>query len=816
MINNFYTKRVIKYPRITLFLLLCFVVFLGLNIPKLHVDASAETLLMENDKDLVYTRAINERYGSSDFLVITYTPKGELLSDETLKNLKHLQKDLENLNFVSNVVSILDVPLFKSPPKPIKELIKNIPTLESNTTDRTLAKKEFLTNPIYRNNLVSKDFKTTALVVNLKEDKKFKQLLEQKNKTHAISDIKAFEEYRDIKRERDHLNLQEIRDVMQKDSLHAQLFLGGVDMIADDMISYVKNDIKSYGSIVLLIMVLVLYGVFRELKWVVIPVLISAAAIIASTGLFGLLGFEVTVVSSNFISLQIIVTISIIIHLIVRYRELVSIHPQLSQEELVVDTVVSILKPSFFAIITTIAGFSSLIFSGILPVIMLGWMMSIAITVSLIVIFLSFPAVLVLLKKVPVKNTIVLNFSVTKLATHIILDYRKSVVAISAIIFILSVVGSFYLRVENSFINYFKASTEIYKGMAVIDRSLGGTTPLDVIIDFPKEQNSLTVTPKKGKEDELDTFEDEYKAIENQNQYWFTSDKMQLVNNVHAYLQSLPEAGKVLSLGTVLELGRGLNDGKELDDFALAMLYNELPEQFRKIVLTPYVNIEANQVRFSMRIVDSNPTLQRDAFLKRIRSDIEQKFGIPSDRVHLANLMVLYNNMLQSLFNSQIKTLGLMLLLLSGVFLLLFRSLKIMLIAMVVNIIPISVIFGVMGFFDIPLDMMTITIASIAIGIAVDDTIHYLHRYKDEFKKDQNYSQAMLRSHQSVGYAMYYTSITIMIGFLVLVLSEFTPTIYFGLLTVLAMLSALIADMLLLPALLLIIKPYGRGEQFKN
>ena len=813
MINNFYSKRVIKYPKTTLFLLLCAVVFLGLNISKLRIDASAETLLMENDKDLIYTREINARYGTSDFLVITYKPQKELLGNESLKNLKKLQSDLVHLGFVSNVISILNVPLFKSPPKPLKELIKNIPTLETNTTDKNLAKVEFLSNPIYQNNLVSKDFKTTAVIVNFKDDTKFKELLEQKNKTHLSSDIKAFDEYRDIKRERDHLNLEEIRDVMKKDSLNSQLFLGGVDMIADDMISYVKNDIKTYGGIVLLILVLVLYSVFRELKWVVIPVLISAASIIASTGLFGLLGFQVTVVSSNFISLQIIVTISIIIHLIVRYRELVSLHPALPQEELVVDTVVSILKPSFFAIITTIAGFTSLIFSGILPVIMLGWMMSLAITISLIVIFLSFPAVLVLMKKTSVKKSAMMNFSVTKYATYIILHHKNAIVIMSGVLFVLSVIGSFYLRVENSFINYFKESTEIYKGMAVIDRSLGGTTPLDIIIDFPKEKRDVVQASKEAQTDELDEFEDEYKAIETQNQYWFTRDKMDVVNKVHNYLQSLPEAGKVLSLGTVLELGRGLNDGKELDDFALAMLYNELPQQFRKIVLSPYVSIEANEVRFAMRIVDSNPNLKRDELLKRIKADIVQKFGIPQEHVHLANLMVLYNNMLQSLYNSQIKTLGLMILLLAGVFLLLFRSMKIMLIAMAVNILPISVIFGVMGAFNIPLDMMTITIASIAIGIAVDDTIHYLHRYKDEFKKDGNYIQAMLRSHQSVGYAMYYTSITIMIGFLVLVLSEFTPTIYFGLLTVLAMLSALVADMLLLPALLLIVKPYGNMKQ---
>ncbi|MBU0631527.1 MMPL family transporter [bacterium] len=809
MIEKFYANRVVKYPKITLFLLLCVVVFLSFYIPRLSVDASAETLLLEDDKDLIYTREINSRYQAPDFLVITYTPNAPLLSDESLKNLRSLKNDLESLDFVDNVISILDVPLFKSPSKPLKELLQNIPTLESNSTDRGLAKDEFLSNPIYRNNLVGKDFITTAVVINLREDKKFKILLDKKNRTKKASDIQEFKDYREIKRQKEHLNLQEIRGVIEKHSNDAQLFLGGVDMIADDMITYVKSDIKTYGTIVLLILVLMLYIVFKELKWVFIPVIISTASIMATTGLFGLLGFEVTVVSSNFISLQLIVTISIIIHLMVRYRELFITQNELSQKELVLQTVTSILKPSFFAIITTIAGFSSLVLSGILPVIMLGWMMSIAIFVSLVIIFLSFPAILVLMKKSDKKIYFKPRFSLTAFCSHLVEKHTTAVVVSSLSIFALSMVYTFDIRVENSFINYFKKSTEIYKGMEVIDRSLGGTTPLDVIIDFPKpKEESAKIQQESGSGDEFDEFEDEYNAIKNQNQYWFSADKMDVVRSVQNYLESVPEIGKVLSLGSVLELGRSLNDGKELDDFALAMLYNELPQKFRKIVLSPYVNIEANQVRFSMRIVDSNPTLQRDKLLKKIKFDLVHKLGLKEENVHISNLMVLYNNMLQSLYNSQIKTLGLMLVLLGVLFLAVFRSWKIMMIAMIVNIIPISLIFGVMGYLDIPLDMMSITIASIAIGIAVDDTIHYLHRYKKEYYKDCDYIEAMKRSHQSVGYAMYYTSITIMIGFLVLVLSEFTPTIYFGLLTVLAMFSALMTDLLLLPALLLILKPY--------
>ena len=633
MIESFYRKWVLSYPKVTLFLVFSVVFYLAFYIPKLSVDASAETLLMENDKDLKFTRVINARYQTPDFLVITYSPKSPLLSDESLQDLKKLKQDLLALKGIKNVVSILDVPLFKSPPKPLKELLQGIPTLESNTTDKTLAKAEFLSNPIYSDNLVSKDFKTTALIVKFQEDTQFEALLQKKNATKSEIDSEAFKEYRQIKRTRQHQLLEQIRQVAKNDATNAHLSLGGVDIIADDMISYVKNDIKTYGTIVLLLLILVLYSVFRKLQWIVIPVVVATASIAASTGLFGLLGFEVTVVSSNFISLQLIVTISIIIHLIVRYRELAHEELERSQKELVLQTVVSILQPSFFAIITTIAGFSSLIFSGILPVIMLGWMMSLAITVSLVVIFLSFPAILVLLKKSSQQQQHITHFSLATHCSSLVREHKKSVVIISLIIFALSVYGALHVRVENSFINYFKQSTEIYQGLAIIDRSLGGTTPLDVIIDFPAPiENSKKVSSAPSSE--FDEFEDEYSSIQKEAQYWFTADKMQTVTKVQNYLESVPEVGKVLSLGSVLELGRSFNGNKDLDDFALAMLYTQLPPKFAKIVLSPYVNIKANEVRFALRIVDSNPNLKRDALLKKIKYDLVHKLGIPQEDVH--------------------------------------------------------------------------------------------------------------------------------------------------------------------------------------
>lgn len=283
---------------------------------------------------------------------------------------------------------------------------------------------------------------------------------------------------------------------------------------------------------------------------------------------------------------------------------------------------------------------------------------------------------------------------------------------------------------------------------------------------------------------------------------------MTQIEAIHDYLDSLPAVGKVLSLATTIKVARSVNDGKDLDSVAYAYIYNELPNKYKDILLKPYLDLQNNQVRFTVRIIDSMKDLRRDELLKRIQREIHEKLGVPKENIRLANMMVMYNNMLQSLFNSQIKTLGIVLLSLFVMFLILFKSFKVAIIASMVNIIPVGVIFGFMGWFALPLDMMTITIAAISLGIAVDNTIHYLYRFKQEYKKDNNYLASMHRAHATIGSAMYYTSMIIMFGFSVLALSSFYPTIHFGLLIMLAMFMAVIADLLLLPMLIVLIKPF--------
>ena len=792
MIKKFYNDFLLLHPIKVLFAVFAVIALFVLGAIKLEIDASSNTILLEDDSDLKFANQVAKNFKTQDILVIAYTPNNPLLSTKTLKNIKELSNELEKLNKISSVTSILNVPLLQSSTKPMKEVINDIPTLESSKLDLDLVKKEFLTSPIYKNNLVSSNFSTTAIILNLKEDKPL---------TGSPTDVK---QQRDTLRELNHTFINNIREILKNHSTSGELFLGGVNMISDDLISFVKDDLLVFGTSLLALLIIILWVIFREIRWIVLPVIICLASIIATTGVLGFFGWEVTVISSNFISLQLIITISIVLHLIVRYKELVNTQPSMSQKELVLETMLSKLSPSFFAILTTIVGFASLIFSNILPIINLGWMMSSGIAISLVLSFIIFPAILIMLpiskKSISKKSA----FSLTDLLANIVQKKSKTILVLTAIITIFSLSGVTRLIVENSFINYFRPSTEIYKGMKVIDEHLGGTTPLDLIVKFSEKKS---VAKKISKKSEFDDFFDEFEEEKNDEQYWFTPTKIKLAMKIHEYLNQKSEIGNVQSIATTLKIGKSFNQGKDLDSFQLALLYNKLPEKFKKILLEPYINIDKNELRFATRIIDSNPDLRRDELIKELNKDLEKLINPDVASFRLSNLMILYNNMLQSLFDSQILTLGLVLGLLFIMFLLIFKSLKIALIAIIANAIPMSVIFGFMGWFNIPLDLMTITIAAISLGIGVDDTIHYLHRFFKELKIDNDYIKAMRRSHNSIGYAMYYTSFAIMLGFSILVLSNFTPTIYFGFLTMIVMLMALLGALLLLPKLLLIFKP---------
>jgi len=827
---NLYENYLLKYPKILFSIVMFIMVVMVTFTLKLEIDASAETLLLEGDKDLEFTRQISKRFTAPDFLVLTYSIEDDLLNDRNINNIQNLTNQILKLESVESVNSIITVPLLQSPPRPIKELVKDVKTLKSDDIDKVLAKQEFLNSEIYKKNLVSEDFKTTVLLISLQRDKKYFELINQRDsfvklkqiKTLTVEQSVSFENakkelknYRDFIRANTHNLILDIREIKTnfETSHNVKLHLGGTSMIADDMVEFVKKDLSTFGYVIVFLLIVVLYILFREIKWVVIPLFICTISIVITSGLFGLLGWEITVVSSNFISLQLIMNMSLVVHLIIKYKELLLMNTEDTQKELLVKTVTAMWKPSFFVVITTIAGFSSLVFSGILPIITFGWMMSVGIIISLLITFILFPVVLSFFAKRDTHNTQKDKSPFTEKVAYISFIYKKTILFSTLFVIVFSITGAMQLRVENSFIDYFKQDTQIYQGMKLIDQKLGGTTPLDVIITFKTgsdEVESVSVEISFDKESEMDaelnSFEDEFEISQkDKGQYWFTKSKMDKIKLVHNYLDSLEPIGKVLSLATLIEVGKSLNDGKELDGLTLALINKELPSKYKEIILTPYVDIENNMARISTRVIDSLPDLKRDDLLKQIDSDLNKLINVEYEEYKVSNLLVIYNNMLQSLFDSQIKTIGLVVLILFIMFLILFKNFKIAIIAIIVNTVPVGVIFGFMGWMNIPLDMMTITIAAISIGIAVDDTIHYIHRFRLEYDKSTDLKLSIENAHKSIGRAMFYTSTIIMIGFSILVLSNFIPTIYFGLLTVIAMFMAIVSDLLLLPVLLFFI-----------
>ena len=824
----FFDRVVLRHPGIVLACLGAAVILFGAGARHFRLDASTETLILENDRDLKYARLIDARYGSSDFLVVTFRPHEDLLSDRTLAVLARLRDDLKGVGDAESVLTILDVPLLESPPIPLKELSSTTRTLEAPDVDRALARRELAESPLYRDLLVSPDLKTTVVLITFPRDQRYADLLQRRNalrekraagsltaaeQTELKEVVREFARYRDEGRRQRHHDILTIRAIMDRYRGDGTLFLGGVSMIADDMISFIKNDLRVFGTAVFLLLVLTIAVIFRRLYWVLLPMVVCMVSITCTIGFLGWSGWEVTVVSSNFISLQLIITLAMTIHLMVRYRELAAEQPEAGQHELTLGTIRAMLRPCVYSGLTTMAGFASLAFSDIRPVINFGYIMVVGVAFSILVPFLLVPPALMLLPRERPWSRGPSRWSLTPMLGRFTVAYGPWIIVASLVLVTLNAIGIRKLQVENCFINYFKPTTEIYRGMKVIDRQLGGTTPLDVVIDF-EPTVPAAAAPSSAPSDAQSVF-DEFEEFDaaapgTREKYWFTPEKMARIAAVHDYLDRLPETGKVLSVVTLVRMIERVNEGKPLDNVELALLFNQIPEQLRQILVTPYVSVEHNQVRVAVRIRDSDPGLQRNELLKRIRADLLARLQFQPEQVHLAGVLVLYNNMLQSLYSSQIATLGFATLFLMGTFVVVFRSVRLAVIAIFPNLLAISCVLGVMGWLGIPLDMMTITIAAIGVGLADDDTIHYIHRFKHEVETTGSYRAALHRSHDSIGHAIYYTTVTLVIGFSILSLSNFVPTVYFGLLTVLAITMALLASLTLLPQLLVVVRPYGK------
>jgi len=820
-IKNSYRSLVLNHPVFTLLLLLAVFAFFISHAKDFKLDASADALLLENDEDLKIFRDLNERYATKDFLFVTFTPNQDLFSDSSLHIIASLRDELKQLELTDSIVTLLDVPLVKQIKGSLSEVTNNYRTLESDDVDKVKAKAELLSSPIYKELIISLDGNTTALQVNLKGNNTFRELLHKRNalllrQEEGIltsDESKQLEEVSDafalLKNEinqKDHQNILNIRAIMKKYEQFGALHLGGVTMITDDMVSFIKNDLLVFGIGVFVFLVVMLSIIFRKPRWVILPLLSCAFAGALMIGLLGLVGWNVTVISSNFISLMLIITMSMNVHLVVRYRQLRNDLPDLNQQDLVMEMASKMVWPCLYTALTTIMAFGSLVVSGIKPVIDFGWMMTIGLTVTFVTTFLLFPALLVLMKKPELEQDKLDGFQMMHTLSVFTVNHGNKILLLSVVLGMVSGIGISKLEVENSFIDYFSKDTEIYRGLKLIDDKLGGTTSLDIILKFEEEPEEELSGDLADEEDDFN-FDFGGGAEGDPADYWFTPDKLDDVKKIHDYLEGLPAVGKVLSLASLIRVGEDVNQG-EFDAFELAIVYKRMPEDLKSSMIDPYISIEDNEARINLRILDSLENLRRKELLEQIHSDLTGKLGFSEDRIAISGLLVLYNNMLQSLFKSQILTLGVVMVGIALMLLVLFRSVPLAIIGIIPNILAAGIILGLMGWFRIPLDMMTITIAAITIGIAVDNSIHYIYRFREEFARKQDYIETLHYCHANIGKAVFYTAVTIIVGFSILVMSNFIPTIYFGLLTAFAMLVAFFAALTLLPKLILIWEPF--------
>ena len=746
---------IIKKPTWSLIAFLIIVCSSVLQIQNFSLDASSESLSLEGDNNLELYFATQETFGSDESLVISYSVKdGTILSKDQIISLRSFRDDLLELEGINSVVSILDVSLFQSPPLSLVELASEVYTIDNGKADQSLISNEFKNSPLYSNNLVSADLKTTALLIPLANDD-----------PRIIIDDEVLR-----------LLIEKIRLTMDAYRDEATLYLGGVPMIRNDVIDFIKSDLVVFSLAVILTMTIMLTILFRKIRWVLIPITISVIGALFMTGLISSIGWKVTVISSNFFSLLLVMTLSVIIHLVVRYREISNQNLDQNNSETIRQTLNQMIRPCLYTVITTIAAFASLTASHVQPVIDFGLMMSIGVTVAFVLSFIGFTIFMMLLKKPKSSQESKKSFALKKLA--LMADKKgKSIILSFIVVALISTFGLSKLSVENSFINYFKKDTEIYQGLNFIDKELGGTIPLEIVF------NDLASA------------------------YWADASLREDFHGIHNYLEQIPSIGKVLSIDTFMQVLKEANNGKTPNGFLLTLGKNNMPDFAKSQVLKPHISDVTDQIRIVARVKETMNGLERNQLILDIKKSLIENFYFDEDDFYFTGTFSLYNNLLQSLFSSQIKTIFTVFSIIFVLFVIVFRSISVALIAVIPNTLPSLIILGLMGLIGIPLDIMTITIAAIAIGIGIDNAIHYISRFKTELLVDGDFVSSMYRAHNSIGVSMFYTAATVAIGFVVLILSHFIPSIYFGIFMAIAMLSAVIVNLTLLPKLLITFKP---------
>ncbi len=779
------------YKLIVSTIALLLIIFFSFQINNFRIDASSDTLVSQNDEDFKYFNYYQNIFPTKNSLIIA-VKSNKQIDKKLLNEVNKISNNISKLPEVSSVFNINKAPiLFLNKTNLIELSNGNYETILNTEYDTSDVLDEFVNSPIYSNQIINSEKNITSLIIFLKKNIKLSNLKENKEK--YLSNNTFYKKKSEIDLDRKKLILK-IRSIIDDGSKDYKYYLGGVEMISSDVISFVKNDILIFSLLVLTLVLIILFIIFKKFKWVFAILSSSIFSVYSMLGIISFLNFEITAVSANFISLMFILSVSMNIHILNNY---------LINNNNLNKTLSLMFWPCFYTFLTTVVAFFSLVISDIKPIIDFGIVMIIALFVILLSAFTILPLLISLFSKNDYDHE--RKFLIIKNLYNYSIKYKKFILITNISIFMIAIYGITKLNVENSFIKYFKENTEIYKGMKLIDTELGGTTPLDIILKFNNDEIKINDNDNDIDIDEIEFEEDIFSndIFSNDQEIWFNNNKIITIKKIHEYLESRNEIGKVTSIYSLINVANKINN-EELSSFELSILYNEIPSEYKNDLIDPYLNIEENMVKISARIKDSE-NIQRNKLIQDIKYYTNTNFENLSE-FKVNGLLVLYNNMLSSLFSSQIKSLGFVILAIFIMFIILFKSIKLSIIGIIPNIFASTFILGLIGLLNIPLDIMTITIAAISIGIAVDNTIHYLYKYKINTLENIDYLKCIENSHLTVGKAVLITSLAISLGFLTLCFSNFVPTIIFGLFTSLAMLFAMIGVLITLPSLLYYIR----------
>ena len=742
--NYFNSIKGRKFFYSAIILLAIFCSSLGIN--NFRFDASSETLILDNDVDYQIYEQTNDDFGSSDFLILAIQSSNEIFTLDNLQNLQNLRDKIQVIEGVDSVVSVFDAPILEQPKLSLIKSASNDKYLLEDELNLSLAKQELIDSPIFSELVISKDGKTLAFQINLDGKDNYDQTV-----IDIRSEIETFKNF--------------------------NINLAGPSMIVFDTINFIKNDVITFGTITILVFFIFLYLIFRDF-WPVTIILLNALIVMfISIGVMGLMDWPISIVSSNFLALLLITSIAISIHILAKVQT--DVDKNISTSKSLSD----IFMPCLFTALTTIVGFASLILSDIKPVIDFGKMMSVGVLLNLLSSFLFIPLALELknIKSITQKNIadFVYNNGYVQSKGFI----KKAWIPFLLIFIPLIIYLPTNLKVENKFIDYFNKETEIYKGMETIDKNLGGTTPFDIILSLPEAIEEV---------DEEDLFFSENSETA---KYWWKKDNMDKLQKVQNEVSKIDELGKVLSIANGIELAQNLNNNQPLGDLELAFVRNSLLDSERaQKVLETFIDETEKSTKIFARTIDSSPNLNRNELINSIDKILQKNFEGTEIDYQITGLGVLYNNLLQSLFSSQIKTLSFVLVSIFLMVSFLFRSLLVGFSVMLIPSISVGVVMSSMSILNIPLDIMTITIASICVGMSVDYAIHFAWRYL----KENDEKKTLL----SAGRAILITGSTIIMGFLVFLFSNFNPTILFGVFSGIAIFFAMFLSIYLLPRIL--------------